>query len=344
MRHPKRSRSHPFVDPSLWSLSRRASLETRRKGGFTLVELLVVIAIIGILIALLLPAVQAAREAARRSQCNNNLKQIVLAMHNYHDSLGSFPPAALASENVVSGNAPVAPGHEWFSSHRVLYEGMIGWPAFMLPYVEQSALHDQIDFNRVAYAEHWWDEWYYSATWTASGDPVNKPASESIPTSFQCPSSVKSEATERSHKDYSVAAMEMAEISARDGRGEGIFYTNSGTKIADIIDGTSNTFMLLEQSTSSPDFLDRGSNPFFFVSHPCEGMALARSQSTSTTIYLPNMVSSSWGTVMRSARSFHPGGLNAAKADGSVSFVSETIDGTVWFNTFTHQGREVKTF
>ncbi|UUO04397.1 DUF1559 domain-containing protein [Blastopirellula sp. J2-11] len=315
----------------------------RRTRGFTLVELLVVIAIIGVLIALLLPAVQQAREAARRMSCTNNLKQLALSMHNYHDTLQSFPPAALASANVVAGNAPVQPGHEWFSGYKVLYEGMIGWPAFVLPYVEQSALHDQIDFNRVAYAEHWWDQWYYSAEWTASGDPANKLPSELVPESFQCPSSVKDALIANSHKDYAVAAREMAENSARDGTGDGIFFTNSGSRMGDIIDGTSNTFLMLEQSTSSKRFLDRGSNPFFFVSHPCEGMALTGYDPTSI-VFPPNMVGADWGQVMRSARSFHPGGLNAARADGSVAFVTETVDTTIWVNTFTPQGQEVETY
>lgn len=325
-----------MVATTLWG-------QRRGRSAFTLVELLVVIAIIGVLVALLLPAVQQAREAARRMSCTNNLKQLALSMHNYHDTLLTFPPAALASANVVAGNAPVPPGNDWFAGYGVLYEGMIGWPAFVLPYMEQSAVHDQIDFNRVAYAEHWWDEWYYGPTWTASGDPVNQLASEMVPTSFQCPSSVKDSLISRSHKDYGVPAREMAELSARDGRGDGIFFTNSGSKIADIIDGTSHTFMVLEQNTSSMGFMDRGSNPFFFVSHPCEGMALSGYEPGSV-IFPPNMVGSDWGLVMRSARSFHPGGLNAAMADGSVIFLAETVDTNIWVNTFTPKGREVQTY
>ena len=91
--------------------------------AFTLVELLVVIAIIGILVSLLLPAVQSAREAARRSQCQSNLRQIGIALHNYHDSLGVFPPG-------------------WVSSN------CFAWGALLLPYVEQNSLHDRFNFSR----------------------------------------------------------------------------------------------------------------------------------------------------------------------------------------------------
>ena len=94
--------------------------------AFTLVELLVVIAIISMLIALLLPAVQAAREAARRMSCSNNLRQIGIAVHNYHDTFGSFPPAMKATNTVCQG---------------------FGWAALVLPFIEQSNLGSQIDFE-----------------------------------------------------------------------------------------------------------------------------------------------------------------------------------------------------
>ena len=96
---------------------------SRRVGGFTLVELLVVIAIIGILVALLLPAVQAAREAARRSQCLNNCRQLGLAFHMYHDSTNELPPSRMK-------------------------ERFFTWAGVILPYMEEAAIHDSADFTR----------------------------------------------------------------------------------------------------------------------------------------------------------------------------------------------------
>jgi prepilin-type N-terminal cleavage/methylation domain-containing protein len=101
-------------------------MKIQTKTAFTLVELLVVIAIIGVLIALLLPAVQAAREAARRMSCSNNLKQTGIAVHNYHDTLGCFPPSMIASATKCSG---------------------FGWAALTLPFIEQSNLGSQLDFK-----------------------------------------------------------------------------------------------------------------------------------------------------------------------------------------------------
>lgn len=129
------------------------------KRGFTLVELLVVIAIIGVLIALLLPAVQQAREAARRVECVNNMKQIGLALHNYHDTFGSLPPLAILGNGVGQVQAP---------RHYT-------WIALILPQMEQAALHDQIDFRLPA-----WDQTLPGGLGNLQGAPV--------PEMLRCPS------------------------------------------------------------------------------------------------------------------------------------------------------------
>jgi prepilin-type N-terminal cleavage/methylation domain-containing protein len=114
----------------------------RKRGGFTLVELLVVIAIIGVLVALLLPAVQAAREAARRMSCGNNLKQQGLALHNYHDSYKTFPPALLNSGRYTQGGN--ANRNQWAFGEGV--RNHAGW-LFLLPFMENAPLHERLDLN-----------------------------------------------------------------------------------------------------------------------------------------------------------------------------------------------------
>src|SRR5690606_27248796 len=147
---------------------------TRRRPGFTLIELLVVIAIIAILIALLLPAVQQAREAARRSQCKNNLKQMGLALHNYHDVAGQFPPALTHAGDVAT----------WPAALNITFNQSTTGFTLLLPYLDQAPLYNQYNFNEA------------SVPVAANGLPLagtgnwqaNVPATSTILSVFLCPS------------------------------------------------------------------------------------------------------------------------------------------------------------
>jgi len=135
-----------------------------RVRGFTLIELLVVIAIIAVLIALLLPAVQSAREAARRSQCVNNLKQLGLALHNYHSAIGSFPPGGINAGNV--NGVPQGPWGSWSAQ------------AMMLPYLEQQPLYNALNFNVCSLGDS-----------GDMGNQFNTTGVTSVVAGFLCPSS-----------------------------------------------------------------------------------------------------------------------------------------------------------
>ncbi|MDD4788463.1 MAG: DUF1559 domain-containing protein [Pirellulales bacterium] len=292
-------------------------------GGFTLVELLVVIAIIGILIALLLPAVQAAREAARRSQCTNNLKQLSLAMHNYHDTFSVFPPGSLGDPS-------------WTGSYNVT-DGHFGWPVFILPFVEQQALQERIDFNKRAWTS------YQATDETAKGDVANQYAAQHMPSVFVCPSAHRVQ-PENEFKDYSINAgvHNPGELGNNPARSldnkwtyperRGIACYASRVKMRDIIDGTSNTFMFFDDAHfawQSDAAWDKGSNPFFYVHHIDEGYGM--------TAAGPN---DPVNQHYRGVYSEHPGGVQASLCDGSVRFVGDTINYTTWRATFTRGGKE----
>jgi len=191
--------------------------------GFTLVELLVVMAIIAVLIGLLVPAVQKVRESGYRTQCKNNLRQIGIALHCYHDRTGSLPPGYASA--VAADGTDLGPG--W------------GWAAYLLMDVEQDALHKQIDFSRDI------------------GDPVNADARVKSLALFHCPSDERRIETfvtagrpvDVAHANY-VGMFGTPEITDNPDAGNGIFYRNSRTRFPEIIDGLSNTLMVGERSSN----------------------------------------------------------------------------------------------
>ena len=212
-------------------------MHPRRTSGFTLVELLVVIAIIGVLVSLLLPAVQAAREAARRAQCTNNLKQIGLAFHNYHDTHNVFPPAYRIQPGGGNGHGEPDP------STRDVGPGW-AWGALLLPFLEQRPLHDHLDFALPCWA------------------PAQYPFVETRLSVFLCPSASETDkpVEVKNAGNQTVATFGRSTYVANAGQDEpwvftvdsyqgiadGPLYRNSTTRFADVTDGLSNTVFVGE--------------------------------------------------------------------------------------------------
>jgi len=295
----------------------------RRTRAFTLVELLVVIAIIGILIALLLPAVQAAREAARRSQCTNNLKQIGLALHNYHDAKEVLP---------------------YGTNYPCCYGPGETWSAAILPYMEQGALYDQFDWG------------------LNTNVPPNATVAATVIPGYICPSDPESSQPVRNRDPYghnpspsmalwypgSMGPTHMDAChycpdpppsycccSENFGRpwnpSCGVFGRHvSAIKLAHIKDGTSNTIMAGESLPGECSW-----HSVFGHNFPLSG----------TTVPINNPFTAAPGSPDEWQRtcgykSRHPGGANFLLCDGSVHFFAETIDYRLYNGLGTRDGKE----
>jgi len=318
--------------------------------GFTLVELLVVIAIIGILVSLLLPAVQAAREAARRMQCSNNLKQLALSCHNYHDTFKQFPAGNIAT-NLQSVGADRVSGVA--ENNGGFYNGMWGWPVAILPFIEGGALADLFDINRRPYVAERADVWFSDFGPETKHGPANVAPCQQMPSVFTCPST-PSAGGPRQYKNYAVNGGGGINISAccpeRALSSDGIGFKNSRVKFADITDGTSNTFLHLEQASTYRE-LARGTgtkyrglptNPFVWVNHNSQGMVIA-AVGTGRPMP-PNPIPAlmqAWGQNARVSWSYHPGGVQVSLCDGSVRFIPNTIAQRNWYAMFTRDGGEI---
>ncbi len=309
---------------------KRTHLRIARR-GFTLVELLVVIAIIGILVGLLLPAVQAAREAARRMSCQNNMKQIALASHNYADAHKVFPSGSVGAVNAngtccaVGWRDPQNNGLPW---------GHFSWAAIILPYLEQTALHSRIDFNVPAFAESIPEAEGWGAERGPAGHANNRFAANNMPKMFVCPSA-KRVKPETQFKDYGMTSGIGTCCPERQNDGArhlGMGWMNSKVGFRDVIDGTSNTIHFVEfahYARRSWTSINTGTNQFIWVHHTSQGYADAARPPNDQTANT------------RSAVGAHPGGIQVALADGSVRFITNSIDMPAYQAMFTRAGGEV---
>jgi prepilin-type N-terminal cleavage/methylation domain-containing protein len=303
---------------------------SRRRSGFTLIELLVVIAIIAVLVALLLPAVQQAREAARRTQCKNNLKQIGLAIHNYESSNLVFPPSSTSAFTRGVWNWPGAgPNDRTIHLH--------SFASLILPYLEGANIYNEIDYN------------------VSSLAAVNRVMASQILPFYRCPSYAGAEYSKDPYYTTTVGydkfairnyvAMGAKSVVGLSGAipADGVMYPGSRTGFKDITDGTSNTVMIAESreenasvwidgSTASvaARWLDLGSPTFS-----------GGSVSINHTPYFPGgvfpaSIGQNWGP-----SSFHVGGAHHLLCDGSVRFLSENMDVLLYDGLVSRNGGEV---
>jgi prepilin-type N-terminal cleavage/methylation domain-containing protein/prepilin-type processing-associated H-X9-DG protein len=313
--------------------------------AFTLVELLVVITIIGILIALLLPAVQAAREAARRMQCGNNLKQLGLALQSHESAKGYFPR-----------------GVTWESPASVTGKDAIYWNSrqnfhvYLLPYEEQTALFDRID-------------WTASIIWADA--TKNRDLTGVLIPGMLCPSDGLGGTTTHVpapwgntlsltnysgvFTGYQIGDLNYPKKTDTSRCKRAAFDADVGTTISQFGDGTSNTMCIAESLTGPPGFL-RGA---FWEDEPAGAMVFTETGPNSRQAdrcnggyfsswcadmpeaNLPSAPGDPYATVTCAARSRHPGGVQVLMADGSVHFIGESILLDVWRGMATIAGGEV---
>jgi len=316
----------PTLDMTAGRRPERFRMRSRHeRSGFTLIELLVVIAIIAILIALLLPAVQQAREAARRTQCRNNLKQLGLALHNYHDmhllfAPGHVQPSACPNIWNISGI------QECGSSGGNIASGG-NWLLFLLPMIEETAL-----WNKAA---------VILDTKLDPIDALNNTYGHYATPAMRCPShpldqtaTVAFRAMEHLSRGNYAASYGSGNINeSLSGTKKGVFTINSNVSMRDITDGTSNTIAISEVRYLVGNNADaRGAWPYGGMGGSAFSTGLNpntfnsdRLSSCVTATDLP-CVAANDNTQIAAPRSMHSGGVHAAMADGSVRFISNNVN------------------
>ncbi|MCH9652723.1 MAG: DUF1559 domain-containing protein [Planctomycetes bacterium] len=291
----------------------------KNKRGFTLIELLVVIAIIAILIALLLPAVQQAREAARRSTCKNNLKQVAIALHNYHDTHRTFPIGA-----AINGGCTGYSGSHMFS-----------WGVHILPFIDQANLYNNLNFSgSTVFVPHN----FSSSTCLTAVQP------------YLCPSNPQPNVVVNTAGTFAGALPDGMGRTDLGGvadsinwkcstagvrpttRGNGVLYGISSVKFRDITDGTSNTLLVGEITGSrSPSGLNGNSYTGYDVFDTSNGInSIDTVPGGGTFAFRPQGFSS-----------YHVGGCHFVLCDGAVRFISENIDQGTLSGISTRAGGEV---
>lgn len=317
---------------------------SRKRRGFTLIELLVVIAIIAVLVALLLPAVQQAREAARRSSCKNNLKQLGLAMHNYHDTFSAFPPQASDSLYGYSAQAQI------------------------LPMLDQGNLYNLLDFDQPVQV---------GLPWAPNVNPALADlVGQALPV-LRCPSDpgdpiyIDSSGDSWAGSNYLVNGGSGLGTNYCSQINDGLFWRGSHTRFRDVTDGTTNTIFMAETV-----FGRRGANTTTLVDPqrqmkrvsggpPC--VPISDTMITSAATQFEGSRAGAWilstgyhslvhgylspnsetpdhahhGEILSGPRSAHVGGVHGLLCDGSVHFLSESIDQTILRHLFSRHDGEV---
>ena len=353
-------------------------MNTENRRGFTLIELLVVIAIIAVLIALLLPAVQSAREAARRAQCTNNLKQIGLALHSYHSTIGSFPMSCTTAFAIAYGSPSYTSWGTWSAQ------------ALLLGYIEGQPLYNTINFN--------WNSWY------GIGHQINSTAFNTAFATFLCPSDGLAGQGDIWNGGGCINSYFGCLGTTTDtycggdancsGASTGIFAHSKTYGMASVTDGSSNTIAFSEGLVSTDismhfvpwrDGLSSGATPAELLldantnsaavltdlqtctnwfntrqNPPCceiKGYRWGPGEPGVTffnTVVTPNSKTYPWAGCrffcagcgfdfgnFLNATSAHPGGVNISMADGSVRFVKDAIAQRTWWSLGTRAGGEV---